>query len=153
MVTGVDLVKLQIEIAAGGPLGLSSNLKARGHAIECRINAEDPVRFTPSPGTIETFHPPGGPGIRLDTHVYEDYVVPPHYDSLVAKLIAHGRDRKEAIARLQRALDFFIIEGIDTTIPLHQRIVRDARFRAGKLSTRFMERLLKPGAPAAADRG
>ncbi len=146
MVTGLDLVKMQLEIANGAPLAVESGLKPRGHAIECRINAEHPVKFSPSPGLIETFHPPGGPGIRVDTHVYQDYVVPPHYDSLVAKLIAHGRDRKEAIARVQRALDFLIIEGIDTTIPLHQRIVRDARFRAGKLSTRFMERLLKPGA-------
>jgi acetyl-CoA carboxylase biotin carboxylase subunit len=152
MVTGLDLVKLQIEIAAGEPLCVESGLRARGHAIECRINAEDPVRFVPSPGRIETFHPPGGPGIRVDTHAYEDYVVPPHYDSLVAKLIAHGRDRREAIARLQRALDFFIIEGIETTIPLHQRIVRDARFRAGKLSTRFMERLLKKDMPSSPGR-
>ena len=148
MVTGLDLVKMQIEIAGGEPLKVDSSLKARGHAIECRINAEHPVKFTPSPGRIETFHPPGGPGIRVDTHVYEDYVVPPHYDSLVAKLIAHGRDRQEAIARIQRALDFFIIEGIDTSIELQQRIVRDARFRAGKLSTRFMEKLLEQGAPA-----
>ena len=147
MVTGLDLVKMQIEIASGEPLRVDSGLEVRGHAIECRINAEHPVSFVPSPGTIETFHPPGGPGIRVDTHVYEDYVVPPHYDSLVAKLIAHGRDRKEAIARIQRALDFLIIEGIDTTIPLQQRIVRDARFRAGKLSTRFMERLLKRDMP------
>ena len=147
MVTSLDLLKMQLEIAGGEPLRVESGLRARGHAIECRINAEHPVRFTPSPGIIETYHPPGGPGIRIDTHVYEDYLVPPHYDSLVAKLIAHGRDRKEAIARIQRALDFFIIEGIDTTIPLHQRIVRDARFRAGKLSTRFMERLLKQDVP------
>ena len=147
MVTGLDLVKMQLEIAAGEPLTVESGLRARGHAIECRINAEHPVKFTPSPGLIETFHPPGGPGIRVDTHVYQDYVVPPHYDSLVAKLIAHGRDRKEAIARVQRALDFLIIEGIDTSIPLHQRIIRDARFRAGKLSTRFMERLLKRDVP------
>jgi acetyl-CoA carboxylase biotin carboxylase subunit len=152
MVTSLDLVKMQIEIAAGEPLRVDSGLKARGHAIECRINAEHPVSFVPSPGQIETFHPPGGPGIRVDTHAYEDYVVPPHYDSLVAKLIAHGRDRNEAIARIQRALDFFIIEGIDTTIPLHQRIVRDARFRAGKLSTRFMERLLKSPAPPSVGR-
>jgi acetyl-CoA carboxylase biotin carboxylase subunit len=147
MVTGLDLLKMQIEIASGEPLRVGSSVEVRGHAIECRINAEHPVSFAPSPGTIETFHPPGGPGIRVDTHIYEDYVVPPHYDSLVAKLIAHGRDRKEAIARIQRALDFLIIEGIDTTIPLHQRIVRDARFRAGKLSTRFMERLLKRDRP------
>ncbi len=150
MVTGVDLVKLQLLVAAGERLGMTSDLKARGHAIECRINAEDPVSFRPSPGRIETFHAPGGPGIRLDTHAYEDYVVPPHYDSLVAKLIAHGRDRKESVARMQRALDFFIIEGIQTSIPLHQRIMRDARFRAGKLSTRFMERLIKEQAAAPA---
>ena len=152
MVTGLDLVKMQIEIARGEPLRVDSSLKARGHAIECRINAEHPVTFTPSPGRIDTFHPPGGPGVRVDTHAYEDYVVPPFYDSLVAKLIAHGRDRKEAIARIERALDFFIIEGIDTSIELQQRIVRDARFRAGKLSTRFMERLLRQGAPSSPGR-
>jgi acetyl-CoA carboxylase biotin carboxylase subunit len=152
MVTGLDLVKMQIETANGEPLRVESGLEVKGHAIECRINAEHPVTFVPSPGTIETFHPPGGPGIRVDTHVYEDYVVPPHYDSLVAKLVAHGRDRKEAIARMQRALDFLIIEGINTTIPLQQRIVRDARFRAGKLSTRFMERLLKRDLPSSPGR-
>jgi acetyl-CoA carboxylase biotin carboxylase subunit len=145
MVTGVDLVKMQIRVAAGEPVSMPPWSWPLGHAIECRINAEDPVKFTPSPGRITTFHPAGGPGIRLDTHVYEDYVVPPHYDSLIAKLIAHGRDREEAIARMSRALDLFVVEGIRTSIPLHQRILKDPRFRAGQLSTRFMERFLQEG--------
>ncbi|HEX9668533.1 MAG TPA: acetyl-CoA carboxylase biotin carboxylase subunit [Thermoanaerobaculia bacterium] len=140
MVTGIDLVKLQIEIAAGEPLRLPSALKPRGHAIECRINAEDPDTFTPSPGPLKTFHLPGGPGTRVDTHGYEDYVIPPWYDSLVAKLIVHDRSRAEAVTRMARALDFFVVEGIKTTIPLHQRILRDPDFAAGRLSTRFMER-------------
>ncbi|HVF60407.1 MAG TPA: acetyl-CoA carboxylase biotin carboxylase subunit [Thermoanaerobaculia bacterium] len=140
MVTGIDLVKLQIEIAAGEPLKLPSGLKPRGHAIECRINAEDPDTFAPSPGPLKTFHLPGGPGTRVDTHGYEDYVIPPWYDSLVAKLIVHDRSRAEAMARMARALDFFVVEGIKTTIPLHQRILRDSDFAAGRLSTRFMER-------------
>jgi acetyl-CoA carboxylase biotin carboxylase subunit len=139
MVTGVDLVKLQLAVAAGEPLGIRSGLAPRGHAIECRINAEDPRTFAPSPGKLTTFHLPGGPGVRVDTHGYEDYVVPPHYDSLVAKLIAHGGDRGEAIARMQRALDFFVVEGIRTSIPLHKEILRDPVFRSGRLSTRFIE--------------
>ena len=142
LVSGVDLVKLQIRVAAGEALGLESLEKPRGHAIECRINAEDPVSFRPSPGKLVTFHVPGGPGVRLDTHAYEDYVIPPFYDSLVAKLVTYGEDRREAIARMERALDFFVVEGIHTSIDLHKRIVRDPRFRAGQLSTRFMERLL-----------
>jgi acetyl-CoA carboxylase biotin carboxylase subunit len=140
MVTGIDLVKLQIQVAAGEKLGLPSGLKPRGHAIECRINAENPDTFAPSPGPLKTFHVPGGPGTRVDTHGYEDYVIPPHYDSLVAKLIVHDRSRKEAIARMLRALDFFVVEGIQTSIPLHRKIVRDPDFIAGNLSTRFMER-------------
>jgi acetyl-CoA carboxylase biotin carboxylase subunit len=142
MVTGIDLVKLQILVAAGEKMGLPSGLKPRGHAIECRINAENPDTFAPSPGPLKTFHLPGGPGTRVDTHGYEDYVIPPHYDSLVAKLIVHDRGRKEAIARMLRALDFFVVEGIQTSIPLHKRIVRDPDFIAGNLSTRFMERFL-----------
>ena len=142
MVTGLDLVKMQIGEAAGEPLETSGGLTARGHAIECRINAEHPEKFVPSPGRIDTFHPPGGPGIRVDTHVYEDYTIPPFYDSLIAKLIAHGRDRDEAIARMIRALDFFVVEGIHTSIPLQRRILEDRRFRAAELSTRFMERFL-----------
>jgi acetyl-CoA carboxylase biotin carboxylase subunit len=139
MVTGVDLVKLQIPVAAGEKLRIPSGLKPRGHAIECRVNAEDPWRFTPSPGKLTTFHLPGGPGVRVDTHGYEDYVVPPHYDSLVAKLIAHGGDRDEAIARMMRALDFFVIEGIRTSIPLHREVLRDPVFRSGRFSTRYLE--------------
>ena len=145
VVTGEDLVKLQIRVAAGESLETASGLTARGHAIECRINAEDPDTFLPSPGVIETFHPPGGPGVRLDTHAYEDYVIPPYYDSLIAKLIAHGRDRDEAIARMERALDSFVVEGVRTSIPLQRRIMSDRHFRAGDLSTRFMERFLKDG--------
>ena len=139
MTTGVDLVKEQLRVAAGEKLTIPNGLKHRGHAIECRINAEHPETFVPSPGDVTTFHPPGGPGIRVDTHVYDGYRIPPHYDSLVAKLIAHGKDRDEAIQRIQRALDFFVIEGVHTTLDLHRRIVRDQRFLDGDLSTRFME--------------
>ncbi len=142
VVTGTDLVKLQIQVAAGERLTLPDALVARGHAIECRINAENAETFNPSPGRVETFHPPGGPGIRVDTHVYEDYFIPPHYDSLIAKLISYGRDREEAVARMERALDFFVVDGVDTSIPLHQKIMRDPRFRAGNISTHFMERFL-----------
>jgi acetyl-CoA carboxylase biotin carboxylase subunit len=145
LVTGVDLVKQQIRVAAGEALQEPDFRWPQGHAIECRINAEDPVKFVPSPGRILTFHAPGGPGVRIDTHAYEDYVIPPHYDSLVAKLIVHGRDRDEAIARMRRALDQFVVEGIKTSIPLHQQILRDPRFLAGELSTRFMERFLQQG--------
>jgi acetyl-CoA carboxylase biotin carboxylase subunit len=143
MVTGIDLVKLQIQVAAGEPLTLASGMLPRGHAIECRINAEHPDTFTPSPGRLNTFHAPGGPGTRVDTHAYEDYVIPPHYDSLVAKLIVHDRTRAEALARMSRALDFFVVEGIHTSIPLHKRILRDPEFIAGRMSTRFMEGFLK----------
>ncbi len=148
MVTGIDLVKLQIQVAAGQPLNLASGLAPRGHAIECRINAEHPETFVPSPGKLRTFHPPGGPGTRVDTHAYEDYVVPPYYDSLVAKLIVHDRTRAEAIARMSRALDFFVVEGIHTSIPLHKRILRDREFMAGRMSTRFMEEFVKRQAAA-----
>ncbi|HEX4955869.1 MAG TPA: acetyl-CoA carboxylase biotin carboxylase subunit [Thermoanaerobaculia bacterium] len=141
MVMSVDLVREQIRVAAGERLGIAGGLSPRGHAIECRINAEDPERFTPSPGKLSTFHPPGGPGTRLDTHAYEGYVIPPHYDSLVAKLIVHDHDRDAAITRMQRALDLFVVEGIKTSIPLHQRILAHPKFRSGDLSTRFMEEL------------
>src|SRR5436190_14841091 len=149
MVYGVDLVKEQILVAAGNKLTFAANLKPRGHAIECRVNAENPETFAPSPGKLVTFHLPGGPGIRIDTHGYEDYVIPPYYDSLVGKLIAHGQNREEAIARMSRALDFFVVEGIKTSIPLHRRILRDQGFIDGALSTRFMERFLQPKAGAA----
>jgi acetyl-CoA carboxylase biotin carboxylase subunit len=139
MVMGVDLVKEQIRVAAGERLSLREGMAPRGHAIECRINAEDPVSFMPSPGRMTVLHLPGGPGIRVDTHAYQEYFIPPHYDSMVAKLIAHGRDRAEAMARMSRALDFFIIEGVKTTIPLHQQIFADPQFRRGEITTRFME--------------
>ena len=143
MVTGIDLVKLQLEVAAGESLDIPTNLTPRGHAIECRINAEDPQTFRPCPGPLATFQPPGGPGTRVDTHGYEGYVVPPHYDSLIAKLIVQDRTRDEAIARMVRALDFFVVEGIQTSIPLHQRIMRQPKFRAGTLSTRFLDEMLE----------
>lgn len=140
-VTGLDIVKEQITVAAGAPLSFAGRaLHPRGHAIEFRINAEDPVTFAPSPGRIATFHPPGGLGVRVDTAAYQGYVIPPYYDSLIAKLIVAGRDRQEAIARGRRALELFVIEGIKTTIPLHRRILMDPDFVGGRLSTRFMER-------------
>jgi len=140
-VTGIDMVKEQIAVAAGERLSFAgSPLAPRGHAIEFRINAEDPVRFTPSPGRITSFHPPGGPGVRVDTAVYQGYLIPPHYDSLVAKLIVSGRDRSEAISRGRRALDLFVVEGVQTTIPIHRRILEEPDFVDGRLSTRFMER-------------
>ncbi len=142
IVMGVDLVRMQLQIAAGQPLTVESGKEPRGHAMECRINAEDPERFRPSPGKLETYHPPGGPGVRLDTHAYEDYVIPPYYDSLVAKLIVHDHDRASTITRMGRALEQYVIEGIQTTIPLHQEILRDPAFRAGDMSTKFMERFL-----------
>jgi acetyl-CoA carboxylase biotin carboxylase subunit len=142
MVTAVDLVKSQIRMAAGEKLqDVVGEVEFRGHAIECRINAEDPETFVPSAGRITTFRVPGGPGIRVDTAAYADAVIPPYYDSLVAKLIAHGRDRSEAIARLHGALDGFIVEGIKTTIPLHKRIIADPDFVAGRFDTHFLERL------------
>lgn len=139
MVMGVDLVKEQIRVAAGEKLSIRGGLQPRGHVIECRINAEDPRKFTPSPGRMTTLHLPGGPGIRVDTHAYQEYFVPPHYDSMVAKLLAKGRNREEAIQRMLRALDFFVVEGISTTVPLHRQILRDEKFRSGDISTRFME--------------
>jgi acetyl-CoA carboxylase, biotin carboxylase subunit len=145
MVTGADLVKAQILIAAGEKLeDAVVPPHFSGHAIECRINAEDPETFTPSAGRITTFRVPGGPGIRVDTAAYAGSVVPPYYDSLVAKLIAHGRDRSEALARMRRALDHFAVEGIKTTIPLHQRILNDPDFIAGNFDTSFLERFLAP---------
>jgi acetyl-CoA carboxylase biotin carboxylase subunit len=142
MVTDVDLVKSQIMIAAGEKLAdvLQGPIVHRGHAIECRINAEHPEKFTPSAGKIHVFNVPGGNGIRVDTAQYAEGVVPPYYDSLIAKLIAHGKDREEAMARMQRALDMFVVEGIHTTIPLHRGIFKDEEFREGKFDTKFMER-------------
>ncbi len=146
MVTGVDLVKAQILIAAGARLSeiLPEKIEMRGHAIECRINAEHPEKFTPSAGKITTFNVPGGIGVRVDTNQYTEGVVPPYYDSMIGKLIVHGKDREEAMDRMIRALDMFIVEGIYTSIPLHRRILQDPDFRAGNFDTKFMERFLAP---------
>jgi len=145
--TGFDLVKEQIRVAAGEALAFptngSGNFHRRGHAIEFRVNAEDPDRnFTPGPGKITTFHPPGGPGIRIDTHVYTGYNVPPYYDSLIAKLIVSGATREEAILRARHSLDQFIIEGIPTTLPFLRRIVEDNAFQEGDINTSFVARML-----------
>ena len=141
MVTGYDLVKEQIKVAAGMPLGFKQDdVHINGHSFECRINAEDPDKFTPCPGKITSYNAPGGPGVRLDTAVYTNYTVPPNYDSLIAKLIVHGKDRNEALARMARALDEYVIEGIKTTIPLHQKIFKDPEFRSGKFHTGFLEK-------------
>lgn len=144
-VTGFDLIKEQIKVAAGDRITIpNKDIKLRGHAIECRINAEDPDNnFCPSPGTITEYNVPGGPGIRVDTHVYKGYRIPPYYDSMVAKLIAHGKDRAEAIARMKRALDEFVIEGIKTTIPLHRRILEHENFINNNYSTMFIEKMEK----------
>jgi acetyl-CoA carboxylase biotin carboxylase subunit len=141
-VTGIDLVKAQIRIAGGETLDeiLGGPITRRGHAIECRINAENPVTFTPSPGRITGLNLPGGIGIRVDTHAYQDGVIPPYYDSLVAKLIAHGKDRTEAIQRMKRALDLFVVEGIHTSIPLHKRILNEPDFIDGNFDTNFIKR-------------
>jgi len=142
-VTGIDIVKSQIRIAQGERLSeiLPGPVQLRGHAIECRINAENPDTFVPSPGRITGFHVPGGIGVRVDTWAYTDCVIPPYYDSLVAKLIAYGSDRAEAIDRMQRALEMFIVEGIHTSIPMHQRILADPDFQAGRFDTNFIKRL------------
>ncbi|HSN67958.1 MAG TPA: acetyl-CoA carboxylase biotin carboxylase subunit, partial [Thermoanaerobaculia bacterium] len=143
-VTGYDLVKEQIRVAGGERLSIPKGPPMNGHSIEFRVNAEDPLTFAPNPGKITVFHPPGGPGVRVDTAAYAGYVVPPHYDSLIAKLVVHGRDRAEAIARGRRALELFTIEGVKTSIPLQLAILEDARFQRGEFSTRFMEEFLKP---------
>jgi acetyl-CoA carboxylase biotin carboxylase subunit len=143
MVTGIDLIKEQIRIARGLPLSFrQQDVRLIGHSFECRINAECPDKFTPSPGLITRYHPPGGFGVRVDSAVSSQTVVAPHYDSLIAKLITHGQNREESIARMRRALDEFVIEGIKTTIPLHKRIFSDAEFQKGRISTGFLERFL-----------
>lgn len=140
MVTLADIVRNQIRIAEGEDLGYEqSDLQIVGHSIECRINAEDPVKFTPSPGKITAFNIPGGPGVRVDTAVYPGYTVPPFYDSMIAKLIVHARTRELAIARMRRALEMMVVEGIKTTIPLHIKIMNDENFQKGNFSTKFME--------------
>jgi acetyl-CoA carboxylase biotin carboxylase subunit len=150
-VTGIDLVKTQILLAGGESLSslIPDEIEIRGHAIECRINAENPQTFAPSAGKITQLQLPGGIGVRVDTAAYSGWFVPPYYDSLIAKLITHGRDRTEAISRMQRALDMFVVEGIYTSVPLHQRIMADPDFVLGNMDTRFIERLTKK-APAVA---
>jgi acetyl-CoA carboxylase, biotin carboxylase subunit len=150
MVTGIDIVKEQIRIAAGERLSFKqSEITFTGHAIECRVNAEDPETFVPSPGVIHVFSIMGGPGVRVETFAHSECTISPYYDSMIAKIIAHGRDRPEAIARMKRTLEMTVIEGIKTTIPLHLRILADPEFVAGKLSTSFMERFLaRPNAAA-----
>ena len=141
MLYGVDLVKEQIRVASGAQLSFTKLPPARGHVIECRVNAEDPARnFQPSPGKIDVFHPPGGPGVRLDTHAYAGYRVPPFYDSMIAKVICQGADRLEAIKRMEIALDSFIIEGVTTTIPFLGRVMRNRTFKSGNFDTKFLER-------------
>jgi acetyl-CoA carboxylase biotin carboxylase subunit len=140
MVTGLDLVQMQLRVAAGEKLGLKQrDVALRGHAIECRLNAEDPFRFTPSPGRITTFHMPGGPGVRVDSHAYVNYFIPPNYDSLIGKIVVYGDTREQAIARMQVALSETVVEGIKTNLPLHQELMRDAAFRAGGTSIHYLE--------------
>ena len=143
LITGIDIVQLQIRVAAGEKLRIRQrDVQFRGHAIECRINAEDPYRFTPSPGRITSYHMPGGPGIRVDSHAYNGYFVPPHYDSLVGKILAYGDTREQAIARLGIALSETVIEGIKTNIPLHQELLQDAAFLRGGASIHYLEEKL-----------
>jgi len=141
MVTGIDLVKEQIRVAAGLPLSFTQDqVSIKGHSIECRINAECPEKFTPCPGKVTAFNPPGGPGVRVDTAAYTQYVIPPYYDSLIAKLIVHAETRDDAIVKMTRALDEFIVEGVKTTIPVHKKILAEQDFQQGNISTKFMER-------------
>jgi len=143
MVTGIDLIKEQIRLANGQALSFKQqDIRLNGHSLECRINAEDPEKFTPSPGLVTKYNPPGGFGVRVDSAMESNVVVAPHYDSMIAKVITHGRDRQEAIVRMRRALDEFVIEGIKTTIPLHRRILNDPDFQKGHVSTTFLDRFL-----------
>ena len=143
MITGVDIVKEQLHIASGRPLGYRQDeITIRGHAVECRINAEDPETFMPSPGAIDHYHPPGGPGIRVDTHVYQGYKVPPYYDSMIGKLVAHAETRELALSRLSTALSEIVIDGIKTNIPLHQRLAQDPAFMAGGTDIHYLEKKL-----------
>jgi acetyl-CoA carboxylase biotin carboxylase subunit len=145
LVTGIDLIREQILMAAGDRLAhRQDSIHPQGHALECRINAEDPVTFRPSPGKITTWHAPGGPGVRVDTAAYAEYVIPPFYDSLIAKLVVHAANRDEAIHRMERALDMFVIEGVRTSVPLHRQILASPEFRAGHLYTKLLENLQHP---------
>ncbi|NBJ13908.1 acetyl-CoA carboxylase biotin carboxylase subunit [Microvirga arsenatis] len=146
MITGIDLVNEQIRVAAGHPLSVrQEDIKIEGHAIECRVNAEHPSTFRPSPGTISYFHPPGGLGVRVDSAAYQGYRIPPHYDSLVGKLIVHGRTRNECLMRLRRALDEFVVDGIDTTLPLFRTLVRNPDIQNGQYDIHWLENFLKTG--------
>ena len=144
MITGVDLIKEQLRVAADLPMSYTQDqIHIRGHALECRINAEDPYTFTPSPGTITMYHAPGGPGVRMDSHIYTGYTVPPHYDSMIGKLITHGETREIALARMRTALDEIVVEGIKTNIPLLQDIVRDGNFLKGGMNIHYLEEMIK----------
>jgi acetyl-CoA carboxylase biotin carboxylase subunit len=146
MITGIDLVNEQIRVAAGHALSVKQeDIKIEGHAIECRVNAEHPSTFRPSPGTISYFHPPGGLGVRVDSAAYQGYRIPPHYDSLVGKLIVHGRTRNECLMRLRRALDEFVVDGIDTTLPLFRTLVRNPEIQNGQYDIHWLENFLKTG--------
>jgi acetyl-CoA carboxylase biotin carboxylase subunit len=150
LVTGIDIVKEQIRIAAGERLSFKqSEVTFTGHALECRVNAEDPVTFVPSPGLIRAFSVPGGPGVRVDTAAHAEATIPPYYDSMIAKIIVHGRDRQESIARMKRVLEMSVVEGIKTIIPLHLKILNDPDFVAGRIHTHFMERYMPPPKDAA----
>ena len=143
MITGIDLVQQQILIAAGEKFTLRQrDVQLKGHSIECRINAEDPFKFTPSPGRITNWHTPGGPGVRMDSHVFAGYTVPPNYDSMIAKLITYGDTRQQAIARMEIALSEMIVEGVQTNIPLHRELMQDARFVEGGTSIHYLEHKL-----------
>ena len=140
MVTGVDIVREQLRIASGEQLAYrQKDIVIRGHAVECRINAENPSTFLPAPGPIRLFHPPGGPGIRVDAYIYTGYFVPPYYDSMLGKIVAHGETRDTALARMRTALSELVIEGIETNIPLHQQIVEDPNFLAGAVNVHYLE--------------
>ena len=147
-ITGIDIVKEQIRVAAGEKLPFrQSDIEFRGHALECRINAEDPVTFAPSPGLITAFSVPGGPGVRIDTFAHSDCMVSPYYDSMIAKIITYGRDRNEAIARMRRTLEMTVVEGIKTSIPLQLKIINDPDFQAARINTAYMERFMPPAKP------
>jgi acetyl-CoA carboxylase biotin carboxylase subunit len=155
MTTGLDIVELMIRVAAGEPLPLrQDDVRPRGHAIECRINAEDPAKqWMPASGTLERFVPPGGPGVRIDTHAFPGYQVPAYYDSLLAKVIAHGRDREQALNRMQRALAEFSCEGIKTTIPFHQQLLRHPLFRGNVHTSQFLDTYMRPDGTLALSHG
>ncbi|MGI9316462.1 MAG: acetyl-CoA carboxylase biotin carboxylase subunit, partial [bacterium] len=144
MITGIDLLQEQIRIASGEPLRFSQEqIRFTGHAFECRINAEDPQTFTPSPGKITNYHMAGGPGVRVDSHVYSNYVVPPYYDSMIGKVITHGMNRSEALTRMHGALQEMVVDGIKTNIPLHRELVVDPEFVAGGLDIHYLEKKLE----------